>query len=766
MTAPTRRTLGLRVTGVVQGVGFRPFVHRLATRYALDGWVRNANGSVEIAVEGESEALDRFCHALARETPPLARIAELRATPLDAHGLGAFRIHESDAPAAVPQPIPADVGTCAACEAELRDPADRRYRYPFVTCTDCGPRFSVIEDMPYDRARTSMREFVQCPRCRHEYESSIHRRYHAETNACPACGPRLALEDPQGRPLVQGSDDAITVAAGLLRAGMIVAVRGLGGFHLACDATSESAVGWLRERKRRDAKPLAVMVRSLEEARAVAILSDAEADWLERPERPIVVVRRLPGAPIAGGVSGELDTLGLMLPYSPLHRLLLDAAGMPLVMTSGNRSREPLVAALPHARAALGTIADVFLVHDREIVNPIDDSVLRVVDDAPVLMRRARGFAPLPVRLPIATPMPLVAVGAHLKNTFTLAVGRDAYPSQHIGDLETLETAERWEETLGRYERLLSITPLVGVRDLHPDYLSTRLAERLPVERLETVQHHHAHVAAVMAEHGVTAPVVGVALDGTGYGDDGCIWGAEFLVCTLGHYRRAGHLRYAPLPGGDAAVRAPWRTLLGYHSLAPEAFEGVRPPVEVVSPRELQLAREQAARGLNAPLASSMGRLFDAAAALLGVCTVARYDGQAAMRLEALAGRRRTTLRLPFAPAMDAEGMWVLDPIPLLSTLAERQRRGGDLPSLAAAFHDAVSNGVVRLAARIAEDEGLTHVALGGGVFQNARLLHDVRAGLEGSGFRVLVARELPPNDGGISYGQAAVAAARLAGVG
>ena len=329
MTASTRRTLGLRVTGVVQGVGFRPFVHRLAARYALDGWVRNANGSGEIAVEGEGDAGDRFCHALASEAPPLARIDELHATPLAATGFGAFRIHESDAPAEVPQPVPADVATCAACEAELRDPADRRHRYPFVTCTDCGPRFSLIEDMPYDRARTSMRGFVQCPRCRHEYESPTHRRYHAETNACPECGPRVALEDPQGRPIVAGSDEAITVAAGLLRAGMIVAVRGLGGFHLACDATSESAVGWLRERKRRDAKPLAVMVRSLAEARAVAELSDAEAAWLERPERPIVVVKRREGARIAPTVSGELDSLGLMLPYSPLHRLLVDEARRP-----------------------------------------------------------------------------------------------------------------------------------------------------------------------------------------------------------------------------------------------------------------------------------------------------------------------------------------------------------------------------------------------------------------------------------------------------
>jgi len=748
----------LRVEGVVQGVGFRPFVHRLAARFGLAGTVRNASTHVRIEVEGRPADLEAFAAALPLEAPPLARIVRIERSPLAPTGRGDFLIAASTLESEGGQPVSPDVALCHACERELLDPADRRHSYPFITCTDCGPRFSVIEAMPYDRERTSMRAFAQCAACLAEYHEPRERRYHSETNSCPACGPRLWLSDATGRALETDRTRAIADAAALLCNGRIVAIRGLGGFHLAVDATDEAAVRRLRERKHREAKPLAVMVASLADARAFVTASTAGAELLESPERPVVVLPLRTGV-LAPSVAPGLTSAGVMLAYTPLHLLLLDAVRRPLVMTSGNRSDEPIATGNAEALERLGDIADAFLLHDREIVARYDDSVLRAESGGPIVLRRARGYAPLPLELPVPTPRPLVAVGPHLKNTLTLAEGTRAFVSQHIGDLEDLKTLEHFRAVLDRYRSLFRVTPEVVVRDAHPGYLSTRIAEELGLPVL-AVQHHHAHVAAVMAEHGVSGPVVGLAFDGTGYGDDGHTWGAEVLVADLVGYRRAAQLRYAPMPGGDLAARRPWRAALGYLSLEPGLAPAFARAFEGVDPGERRVAEQQIVRGLNAPLFSSIGRLFDAAAAVLGVRRESAYEGQAAMELEALAGHHQG--RSADHPFSLADGCRVWDPLPLLADLGTRRLRGVDPGELAADFHDSLALAAATLARLACEESGLHVVALGGGCFQNARLLATVVDRLQMHGLAVLVPRRLPPNDGAISYGQAAVAAARL----
>lgn len=754
----------LRVTGVVQGVGFRPFVHRLAQRHGLAGSVRNASGEVEIEIEGPTAELDAFLRELAAEAPPLARIHRVEQRTAEGGERTAFVIADSQAPTADGRlPVPPDSAICPACEAELLDPANRRYGYPFITCTDCGPRYTLIALMPYDRERTSMGAFTMCAACRREYDDPADRRFHSEINSCPECGPRVWLEAPGNAetselPGFPGLAPGVRKAAALLVAGQIVAVRGLGGFHLAVDATNAAAVKRLRARKHREAKPLAVMVATLEQARMVADITDDAAALLTSRERPIVLVRS--GARMEGVAPG-LDTVGIMLAYTPLHRLLLDATRRPLVMTSGNASDEPIVIDNDDARRRLGGIADALLLHDREIVSRYDDSLARLVDGAPVLLRRARGYAPLPVRLPVATPLSLLAVGPLLKNTFALATGDEAFVSQHIGDLENLDALEHFDAVLSAYRRLFRIDPAAVVHDQHPAYLSTQFAREMGLPTI-AVQHHHAHIAAVAGEHGVTGPVIGLAFDGTGFGDDGLTWGAECLVADLRTYRRVGRLRYAPLPGADAAARAPWRAAAGYLSLDPGSDAAFVAAFDDVPATARSTAQRQIDAHLNAPLASSMGRLFDAAAAVLGVRRLSAYEGQAAMELEALAGAT-PALPLPFPVARDAAGCWELDPLPLLAELGRRRSAGDEVTRLAAAFHESVAAAAANLAARIAGETGLDVVALGGGCFQNARLLSSLTRRLDAHGLRVLRARQLPPNDGGVSYGQAVIAAARLA---
>ncbi len=756
--AAEHEALRLSVTGVVQGVGFRPFVHRLAMEHGLGGWVRNEAGEVQIEIEGPSREVRAFLQDLVAKAPPLARIDSLDVTPAEPAFAPEFRIVQSVDQPDRRQPVSPDVALCAACEAELFRSDDRRYRYPFITCTDCGPRFTVIESMPYDRERTSMRVFRQCDECLREYRTPLDRRYHSESNSCPECGPRVWLEPAAGAGATAESAQALERAAAELEAGRIVAIRGLGGFHLAVDATSDEAVGRLRQRKLREAKPLAVMVRTLEDARRLGEVGPVEEMLLTSRERPIVLLRTLTDADLAPSVAPGLDTVGVMTAYTPLHQLLLDLVRRPLVMTSGNLSEEPIATGNEEALERLGEIADTFLLHDREIVARYDDSVVRIADGAPLFLRRARGYAPLPVELPLETPRPLVAVGPHLKNTFALAHGRTAYVSQHVGDLENLETLEHFQASLAAFKRLFRIEPEVAVRDMHPGYLSTRVAAELGLEETLVVQHHHAHAAAVAAEYGVTDPVIGVSYDGTGYGDDGAVWGAEILVADLSGYERRCQLRYVPLPGGDLAVRRPWRVALGYLSLEPGAEAAFARAFAEVEIAERSLAEQQIERRLNAPLASSMGRLFDAAAAVLGTRRVAYYEGQAAMELEALAGRGRAK-PLPFPVVDTADGKCLFDPLPLLVALGERCAAGDDVSDLAARFHESVARATGVAVQRLAEATGLSTVTLGGGVFQNARLLAAVRALLEESRFRVLVPRRLSPNDGAISYGQAAVAA-------
>ncbi|MFN2315303.1 MAG: carbamoyltransferase HypF [Gemmatimonadales bacterium] len=760
-TVPERAALDVRVRGVVQGVGFRPFVHRLAARHRLDGWVRNTAGSVEIAVEGPPGELEAFLSALAAEAPPLARIETIEKQECVAAGRAGFAILAStDTPGEHP-PVSPDVAICDACLREFEDPSNRRHHYPFITCTDCGPRFTVIESMPYDRERTSMRAFTQCPACLHEYQTPGDRRHHSETNSCPVCGPRLWFTDAQGRTLAIGAEEAITAAAALLVSGGVLAVRGLGGFHLACDATSEPAVALLRARKHREAKPLAVMVRTLAEARALVALSPGEEALLTSAERPIVLADRVLTPALALNVAPGLGQLGVALAYTPVHHLLLLAAGRPLVMTSGNRSEEPIAIGNEEALARLAGIADGFLLHDREIVARYDDSVVRQTPAGTMMIRRARGYAPLPLRLPVPSPIPLLAVGPHLKNTFALAAHDRAWVSQHVGDLENFETLQHFRDALARYRVLFRLEPEAVVHDLHPGYLSTTEAESLGLTPRLAVQHHHAHIAAVLAEHGLEGPVVGIAYDGTGYGGDGTVWGGELLVADLQCFRRVGHLRQAPLPGGDLAARNPWRSALGYLSLEPRLEPFFARALAGVDAIERGVAERQIARQVNAPLASSMGRLFDAAAAVLGVRHAAQFEGQAAMELEALAGHRGAA-ELEF-PVENGPGGLVLDPLPLLAELGSGLRSRKSVPDLAADFHASVARATALAARQACEDAGLDTVALGGGVFQNARLLGSIAHRLTAFGLRVLVPRRLSPNDGAVSYGQAAIAAARLA---
>jgi hydrogenase maturation protein HypF len=781
--------LEIRVRGVVQGVGFRPFVQRLALRMGLSGWVRNEAGTVRVRAQGPKESLDRFLQALRAEAPPLARIEELEVREAASEPEAGFRVLPSDLEEKGRLPVSPDVSVCPQCLADLLDPLNRRYRYPFITCTDCGPRFTVIEGMPYDRERTSMSAFSQCPDCEEEYLDPKDRRCHSETNSCPACGPAIWYEGVDPRKFGPGfkaeeaaegtgdwteireeGDQALKAAGRLLRAGGILALRGLGGFHLAVDATNDGAVKRLRERKGREEKPLAIMVRGLEGAKEVGKLSGEEERLLTSPERPIVLLPEQDPSPLAPSISPNLARVGVMIPYTPLHYLLLEEVATPLVMTSGNLSEEPIAARNWEARDRLGPLVDGFLFHDREIVARCDDSVVQVVDGVTLIHRRARGFAPLPLPLPLLSPKTLLAVGPHLKNTFALVHGREVYVSQHIGDLETVETLGHFKEAVNRFRRLFRIDPEVVVRDLHPGYLSTRLAHEfartLGLGEVMAVQHHHAHLAAVLAERGEVGPAVGLAFDGTGYGDDGCVWGGEILVADLESYRRAGRMRYAPLPGGETAVRNPWRTALGYLSLEPGCEEDFQLAFSDVPSRDLEVVARQAETGFNAPLASSMGRLFDAAAAVLGLRRRSSYEGQAAMELEAAAGLdgggAAEALILPFPVEKDPEGTHVMDPLPLLSAMGRLRRTGSPLNALARAFHGAVARTSAGLAEEVCGAEGLNTVVLSGGVFQNALLLQMIREKLEKKGLRVLVPEALGPNDGAISYGQAAVAAARM----
>ncbi|HEY63653.1 MAG TPA: carbamoyltransferase HypF [Caldilineae bacterium] len=758
----------VHVRGVVQGVGFRPFIYNLARRYELYGWVCNTSSGVDIEVEGPPPALDKFLRALTDEAPPLARIDAVESQDLPPNGYRSFEIRHSQAQSGKFQPISPDVATCDACLAEVMDPADRRYRYPFTNCTHCGPRFTIIRDIPYDRPKTTMAAFAMCPECQAEYDDPADRRFHAQPNACPTCGPRLSLVPSPGGDLPPDlPDDPIEATRALLARGWIVAIKGLGGFHLACDARDEATVQRLRARKGRVGKPFALMVRDLEVARALCYVNDDEARLLTGRERPIVLLRARPGNGIAPSVAPRQRNLGIMLPYTPLHHLLLlPGPGIPdaLVMTSGNLSEEPIAYENDDALRRLAGLADAFLLHNRDIYMRCDDSVVRVFQGAELPIRRSRGYAPYPVHLG-DDAIPLLACGAELKNTFCITRGPYAFLSQHIGDMENLETLEAYRLAVAHFERLFRVRPQALAYDLHPDYLATRYAlERAAREGIPAigVQHHHAHIAACLAEHQRRGPVIGVAFDGTGYGEDGAIWGGEFLIADLRGYQRVAHLAYVPLPGGDAAVRRTYRMAWSHLH---HAFGGSWPEVPTLGgldPTERRVVRRQIERGLNAPPTSSMGRLFDAVSALCGICQMATYEGQAAIELEMLANLEEEEA-YDWSLPDGAEAMpWIIDPAPVIRAVVSDIIAGVDPSIIAARFHNAVARMIVGVCRRLREATGIEEVALSGGVWQNALLLERTLAHLKSAGFTVHTHRLVPPNDGGLSLGQAAVANARM----
>jgi len=764
-----------RVRGVVQGVGFRPFVYRLAQEEGLAGFIGNDTDGVTIEVEGGPDRIDAFLGRLQSEAPTLARIDSVVTCGIPAIQEKKFRIVASEAHGEVATGIPADAATCADCLRELLDPKDRRYRYPFLNCTNCGPRFTITRRIPYDRPQTSMAKFRMCAACQAEYDDPANRRFHAQPNACGECGPHLWLVDAAGAPVEAADPVADTIER--LLAGQIVAIKGIGGFHLACDATNEAAVMRLRERKHRYGKPLAIMVRDLEAAQAIAELTPEDEAALMTFARPIVLVRGRDSGVVAPSVAPGVPWLGIFLPYAPLqHLLFADARVHALVMTSANLSEEPIAIDNDEALARLGNIADAFLMHDREILQRCDDSVVAVVDGARQLLRRARGFVPLSVplapNLPEFDAPPLLAVGGHLKNVFALARGSNVYQSQHLGDLENLTGLNFFRESLDHLMRTFEISPLAVAHDMHPGYLSTSLARDWAAERdipLIAVQHHHAHIAGCMAEHALQGPVIGLALDGTGYGTDGRIWGGEVLITRLdgpesGSFNRFAHLEYVPMPGGEKAIHEPWRMALG--ALYDAGFDIESEQVSAmagVSPREAHLVRQMIDRGINTPLTSSLGRLFDAVAAVVLGRGVVDYEAQAAIELEGTAiGQSERLDREYYVLQLFDSNPVTIKTESLWHELVEDLRHGVSKPIIAARFHLGVAKGFIWAATNAREHTGINQVALSGGCMHNRRLARLLRAGLEEEGFKVYQHRDVSPGDGGLSFGQAVVAAAIL----
>ncbi len=781
MRETDQKRLRLRIRGAVQGVGFRPFVYRLAEELELHGRVANDSRGVALEVEGPGDRVEQFLARLPRELPPRAILQAMEPSWHQPAGYRDFRIEHSDPGGAKTALVLPDVATCDDCLAEVLDSADRRYRYPFTNCTNCGPRFTIVRALPYDRPNTTMERFPMCPACQGEYDDPHDRRFHAQPNACPRCGPCVALLSRRGEPQVEG-DEALRRATAALGRGRILAVKGLGGFHLMVDARDGRAVARLRRLKHRYEKPLAVMARDLVMAEALCVIPAAARELLTAPEAPIVLLECRPAAAIAGdlapddGVAPGNPDLGIMLPYAPLHHLLLRELGFPVVATSGNLSDEPIAIDNSEAVERLGGIADLFLVHDRPIARHVDDSVVRLMAGAPQMVRRARGYAPLPVMLKSKLPT-LLAVGGHLKNTVALALGDQVFLSQHIGDMETPQAHDAFERVIRDFLDLYAAAPVAITHDLHPDYPSTRWVQALGGEKqtadetnswksalagtpLVGVQHHHAHLASCLAENGAAGPALGVTWDGSGYGTDGTVWGGEFLRGDARSYRRVAHLRRFRLPGGEAAVREPRRSALailwqlwGEDALARRDLA----TVAAFTDSELRVLGNLLSRGFQAPVTTSAGRLFDAVASLLGLHQRSRFEGQAAMALEAIADRGiEDAYPLPLA---GSSGTPELDWRPLIEAILEDRRQGTEAGIVSARFHNALAEAVVAVALEVAEPR----VALTGGCFQNRLLSEHTSRRLRQAGFEVLTQRQVPANDGGIALGQVAVAAARLA---
>ncbi len=761
MKASAFSTIARRVTvgGIVQGVGYRPFVFQQALRLGLTGEVANTSGGVTIHVEGEPRAVAVFIEALSAQAPPLARVTRVETADADLRRPDAFRIVHSRRGAQRATLISPDMAVCDDCLAELFDPADRRFGYPFINCTNCGPRYTIIDDVPYDRPHTSMRRFVMCPACQAEYDDPADRRFHAQPNACQRCGPRLTLCASDGRDLKVA--DPISETARRLRAGRIAAVKGLGGFHLAADALDEEAVQRLRRRKHREEKPFAVMVPDLETARRLTVVDAPAAALLLCPQRPIVLLPRRADAPVAEAVAPGSPNLGIMLPYTPLHHLLLRQGFTALVMTSANLSDEPICIDNPEAFDRLGAIADDFLVHDRGIYLRADDSIVRRMAGKTRFIRRSRGYVPVPIFLRRPLP-PILACGAGLKNTVCLVRGGEAFISQHIGDLENRAAADFLELTVGHLERILDVRPAILAHDAHPDYLSTRYALGRKGVRCAAVQHHHAHILSVMAEHGLEGRLIGLALDGTGYGTDGAVWGGEVLIAEAAGFQRAAHLAYVPMPGGESAIREPWRMAASYlWDAFGQDWAGIDLPIfSQVDPEKLSLAVRMACSGFNAPPTSSLGRLFDGVAALCGLHARVSFEGQAAMALEAIADCRADG-HYPLAPPPTGRGP--VATAPLIRAVAADLGRGTSVSTVAGRFHRTLVRLFSEVCIRLRAGSGLERVALSGGVFQNALMLEGMVQSLEKADFRVYTPEQVPANDGGICLGQALAAAAMTA---
>lgn len=749
------------VRGAVQGVGFRPFIYRQAVQLGLAGWVSNTSAGVLIEAEGGTTAIAGLLHAIRRSAPSIARVDRVSVRPTAVRGDIGFTVRSSEAAGEPATQILPDIATCEACISEMQHPADRRYRYPFISCTACGPRYSIVQDLPYDRARTSMRHFIMCTDCQREYDDPLDRRFHSEPNACPVCGPSLALCDPSGT-VSHRENAALLAAAAAIREGGIVAVKGIGGYHLLADAGDEDVVRRLRMRKRRDGKPFAVMFPSLDAVRATCRLDRAEETLLTGVERPIVLVRYGRG-PIAPAVAPDAARLGVLLPYSPLHHLLMQELATPVVATSGNVSDEPIVTNETDALQRLADLADVFLVHDRPILRPVDDSVAQVVCGRPQLLRRARGYAPAPVPTR-GFPEGILAFGSHLKSTVALSDRSGVTVSQHLGDLGSAAGRELHRNTLTDLIRTHHPRPRLAVRDLHPDYASSLAAERSGLP-LFTVQHHVAHVAACLAEHGLAPPALGVAWDGTGYGPDGTIWGGEFLLLGNRGWRRVARLRPFLLPGGEAAVREPRRAALGllYTAFGLDCLERFDlPPVSAFSATELRALRTVLTRRVNAPRTSSAGRLFDAWAALCGLRQRMSHDGQAAMALEraACGADRETPCEFPVREMHGESPALTLDWEPALRTLLSARQAGTPISAISQGFHSGLAAAIVAVAERVGE----RRVVLTGGCFQNVRLTEAAVGSLAAAGFEPLWHEQIPPNDGGIAFGQVAWASWAEAG--
>jgi hydrogenase maturation protein HypF len=755
----------IHVQGVVQGVGFRPFVYRLAHEHHLNGWVRNTSGNVEISVEGTPDSVKRFVTDLETQAPSMARIENIKASPCAPQGYTTFEIHDSLSQAGKYQLVSPDIATCSDCQREIFDASDRRYRYPFTNCTNCGPRFTIIEDIPYDRPKTTMRDFKMCPQCQAEYGDPLNRRFHAQPNACPACGPSLSLVDANGKQIE--SRDAVKKASRLLKTGKILALRGLGGFQLACDATDRNVVELLRRRKQRLSKPFAVMLATLQDVERHCELSETERELLQSPECPIVLLKwQKRESDITDSVGPGLNYLGVMLPYTPLHHLLLRETGLPMVMTSGNISEEPIAKDNDEALHRLAGIADYFMFHNRDIYARYDDSVC-MVEGTPQVIRRARGYAPHPITLPFKSKQ-ILACGPELKNTFCLTKDVHAFVSQHIGDMDNEETLEHFDNTIQLYKKLFRIKPVAIAHDMHPEYLSTKYAiergerERLP---LIPVQHHHAHAVSCMIENGVRNPVIGVSLDGAGYGSDGTIWGGEFLVSGLDSFKRSGHLEYVPMLGGEAAIKKPYRMALSYiWTLLGEDYPLEGLPLGKLPSSEIDILKQQLARGINCPPTSSAGRLFDAASAVAGVCWEADYEAQAAIELEMLAVEEELKTKTYSFSIVEEEGVKVIKLGELLSDVVKDIKAQAPVPAISLRFHHTVSKMVVDMCTAISNDTGIKQVALSGGVFANRLLLRLTAAALERKGFAVLTHRMVPTNDGCISLGQAVIANFAISG--